>query len=727
MAKYTFVSPAVVQAQQTQTYVQQQVTQVQQSVQQQVEQVQHSVDAQVDEVQLDYATLEQLATKQDKGDYALRSELATKQDAGAYLDPTALQPVQATLQEHDTRITANTHQLSTLGTLSTKNAVSYTEVTDTPVLGALASKDHLQYNEIQNLPTLGWLAAKNTLNYLELAGTPQLGSLAGRNSLNYSELLGAPDISGLTTRVSTAETTISSNTTAINSNTTNLAAAVNNITTLTTRLGGDESSITANAGSIVSLSTRVGTAETNITANSNAISTNTANLGTASSNVSALTSRVANDEATLSTHTTRLAALGTMANKSTVDYAADVINKPTLGTLAAKNSIDYVNDILNKPTLYQSPMYRNRIINGDFSVMQRIHSGTLDVVWADRWVLTSTTATTSSGPWPTQSRLGPGNSAPGGTAYYMRVSTFSNSTVATSELQRLVQVIEGGMVQDLEWGTSQGKPMVLSFWTHHSLVGTYSVTIRQANPTSATTAQSFVAEYQQISTSAWEQKVISIPPPPAGTAWVSVNNENLGAIEIAFVLNGSGSANATSTIGSWISPTNSTIGCSTNQINLWTLSTTSNQSLRIAAVQFEPGTVNTPFEWRPRSIEETLCKRYCQMVVANQTYACVGTGYFWSTTAAYVMLDLQVNLRDPVNYGIAVSKPSDWCVQSATGAGVFPFSTLGIAGQTQCGTSLMLYGTLSVAGTQNAPCLMTANNTTAAYIRFSAEFSPPSL
>lgn len=81
-----------------------------------------------------------------------------------------------------------------LGSLATKNGLSYDEVSGKPSFGAFAFLSSLGYNDLSGKPTLGSLAAKNSLAYNEVTGRPALGSLAYLNSLAYNSITGKPSL-----------------------------------------------------------------------------------------------------------------------------------------------------------------------------------------------------------------------------------------------------------------------------------------------------------------------------------------------------------------------------------------------------------------------------------------------------------------------------------------------------------------------------------------------------
>jgi hypothetical protein len=67
--------------------------------------------------------------------------------------------------------------------------------------------------------------------------------------------------------------------------------------------------------------------------------------------------------------------------------------------------------------------------------------------------------------------------------------------------------------------------------------------------------------------------------------------------------------------------------------------------IEIKEVQFEDGSVATPFEYRPISEELLLCQRYCQAITTVALAESVGIGTAASTTVAYINVPLITEMR----------------------------------------------------------------------------------
>ena len=100
----------------------------------------------------------------------------------------------------------------------------------------------------------------------------------------------------------------------------------------------------------------------------------------------------------------------------------------------------------------------------------------------------------------------------------------SNSTpkpsLATADFVSLQQIIEGNRFLRLGWGGSSGQSLTIGFWCAHNRAGTYTVCVRNVP-----TTHSYPATYTQIASGTWEYKTITVPPPPAGTAWKTDNTQ----------------------------------------------------------------------------------------------------------------------------------------------------------------------------------------------------------
>lgn len=235
---------------------------------------------------------------------------------------------------------------------------------------------------------------------------------------------------------------------------------------------------------------------------------------------------------------------------------------------------------------------RNKIINGAMEISQR---GTSAV-----------TVNSASRTYALDRFFGYGESAdgvftiqqdtlaPAGFVNSAKVTvTTADASVGASQLYLFAQSIEGLNTVDLAWGTSSARTITMSFWVRSSLTGTFGGAINNSN-----TNRSYPFSYNITVANTWEFKTITIPGDITGT-WLTTNGVG---INIWFDM-GSGSS-VIGTAGSWSS--NSFWGATGSTRLISTLNATWN----ITGLQFEVGSVATPFERRLYGTELQLAQRY---------------------------------------------------------------------------------------------------------------------
>jgi hypothetical protein len=244
--------------------------------------------------------------------------------------------------------------------------------------------------------------------------------------------------------------------------------------------------------------------------------------------------------------------------------------------------------------------FRNRIINGDMRIAQRGTSNVLSLgsdiknYMIDRFFAQSNytqaaamtqyqTALVASDP-PYQ--LGLRN--------YMNVVVNIGSSVTA--LLPISQVLEGYNIQDLNWGTSFGIPVTLSFWFRSNAPAGSQFTFSLIN--FAGTAN-YAGTFVPIS-GVWQYWTFTVPPPANGSAWNTGASGSL-ALYIASYYPGG----FTTTVNQWNS--GSYTYCAHGSYNWPGLA---GNYIHCTGVQLEKGTVATPFEVRPYATELALCQRY---------------------------------------------------------------------------------------------------------------------
>ena len=285
--------------------------------------------------------------------------------------------------------------------------------------------------------------------------------------------------------------------------------------------------------------------------------------------------------------------------------------------------------------------FRNRIINGDMRITQRGTSFTgvnnTTVYGIDRWnfymynsggtagTLTMTRQTLTASDTPYQLGL-----------YYSARITAPNgwSGATGTGITTFAHPFEGYTCADLQWGTSFGQPVTMSFWCRTNVSGRPNVNINLVN---SGAVASYCNLFQAGDPGVWSYVTLTIQPPPNGSTPTSTTNGLWWNLSL-----GSYASSPTGTAGTW--------GGTTNQQAIGTspIFATAGNYIEFTGVQLEKGTVATPFEFRPYATELALCQRYYQVIGQNQSsqiYYAAGMAY--TTSAAYLSIPLGVSMRIP--------------------------------------------------------------------------------
>lgn len=288
-------------------------------------------------------------------------------------------------------------------------------------------------------------------------------------------------------------------------------------------------------------------------------------------------------------------------------------------------------------------LFRNRIINGDMRIDQRNVGNAFTSVantsayTVDRWAIYSSPGTV------TIQRV----SISGATAHpifqhAMKVTCATVGNVTTND-NILIHVIEGYNIADMNWGTSSAAAATLSFWMYASFTGTMSVAFRNVGG-----ARSYVSTITVATANTWGYYTITVPGDTAGT-W---NKDNTHGVFISFNL-GEQSSLSTNSLNTWMGVN---YVASTSQFNF--VGTVGN-TFYLTGVQFEKGTIATPFEFRPYATELSLCQRYCY-VLGNTSpppyqYPVFGTGYWQNSTFAWLPIYTPVPMRLPSSSSVTLT------------------------------------------------------------------------
>ena len=241
------------------------------------------------------------------------------------------------------------------------------------------------------------------------------------------------------------------------------------------------------------------------------------------------------------------------------------------------------------PTADSLQGFRNRIINGGMVIDQRNAGASVtptgNTYTIDRWFAGLSQSSKFSVQRSTTAPTGFVNSA--------LITSTSAYSITSTDRFAFSQFIEGLNCTDLGWGTASAKTMTLSFQVRSSLTGTFGGAF-QNNASD----RSYPFTYTISAANTWETKTVTVAGDTTGT-WLT-NNE-IG-IQVRFSL-GTGSTYS-NTAGAWVAGDYRSATGATSVVG------TNGATLYITGVQFEVGSVATPFERRDYGRELIMCQRY---------------------------------------------------------------------------------------------------------------------
>jgi hypothetical protein len=249
---------------------------------------------------------------------------------------------------------------------------------------------------------------------------------------------------------------------------------------------------------------------------------------------------------------------------------------------------------------------RNLIINGAMQVAQR---GTSITVSNNNWLyLMDRFQFDENGATSAVLDVTQSTDAPDGFGYSLKMTaTTADPVLASGDGLRLQYRIEAQDLQILSHGTSEAKPVTLSFWVKSKTTGTNGIWVYKADSSRQTSFS-----YTINAADTWEYKTIIIPADTSG----AINNDNGEGLRISWYLAAGTDFNSGTLDSSWASLTsaNRAVG----QVN--NFSSTSDY-WALTGVQLEVGESATPFEHRSYGDELARCQRYFQIYRPNRENA----------------------------------------------------------------------------------------------------------
>ena len=264
-------------------------------------------------------------------------------------------------------------------------------------------------------------------------------------------------------------------------------------------------------------------------------------------------------------------------------------------------------------------MFRNRWINGKMEIEQRTGQGSANGVAESagtdgtaKFVNRGANAVycvdrisgygQTSGVWTMQKST----DVPTGQGFVNSLActvTTVGSLAAGDVVHFVGNYIEGYNVADMNFGNATAQPFTVSFWVKSSITGTYPLSCTSGE---GATNYACVKHYTIIQANTWEKKTLTFPAPTSGgdTIFTKTNQRGIGV----FWGFGGSSNYDTATLDTWFDHGASYSCFDSTTSTKWI--TNAGATFNITGIQFEAGTVATPFEHRSYTTELQLCQRY---------------------------------------------------------------------------------------------------------------------
>ena len=351
-------------------------------------------------------------------------------------------------------------------------------------------------------------------------------------------------------------------------------------------------------------------------------------------------------------------------------------------------------------------MFRNRIINGDMAINQRgmttlSLTGTNYTYLVDRWGVNM--SSTASITFSKQSLSSTDTPFQKGFTNSIRILAQS---VVSSNYVVPAQIIEGTNVSDLMWGSQYGKAATLSFWVRTKGVSVLPVILKTYTDND-TKVNCFMEKVSITGSEAWQFVTIAIPAPPVTSTWGTTSSDKYG-----IVIGSYNAGNQTSTLG-W------TTGNNYPNINIYS---TAGNYIEFTGVQFEKGTIATPFEFRPYMIESPLCMRYYfQYTTSTLSYFTTSplnglTGIFGPYS-----LPFQMRVKPTISSSALSTTASTWVACVSAGGGT-EFVTSFILDELSTNSIVYINSSMTNYGSRsNSSAMAIYRGNPGAFIGFNAE------
>ena len=352
---------------------------------------------------------------------------------------------------------------------------------------------------------------------------------------------------------------------------------------------------------------------------------------------------------------------------------------------------------------------RNKVINGAMTVSQRgtsfTASGTASGYGIDRF---QENFSMDGGYTLTQS-----TTSPDGFANSMKIDvTSADTSLAAGQFVEIKHKIEAQDLQDLAFGTSAAKTVVLSFYVRSNKTGNYAFAIQQSD--NSFKQASF--QYAISSADTWERKTIVIAGDTSGV----INNDTGDGFILMWAL----AAGSNLTGGSLRSTFTTRVAADQyagQGVNL--LDSTSNEWY-ITGVQLEVDHTGsgkpTDFEHRSFGQELALCQRYYYVIADGSELADqhIGNGFGWSSSQVECAIRFPVVMRG--NPSLLLSTGTNYYMWRSNGSQIY-VTNVALTNANPRSASIFANSSMSVSGAVANGSYRTQLGNASAYLHLNAE------
>ena len=246
---------------------------------------------------------------------------------------------------------------------------------------------------------------------------------------------------------------------------------------------------------------------------------------------------------------------------------------------------------------------RNKIINGEFRVNQRNHSGSAghNAYTLDRWKYARSANTEFSTSQSTDT--------PDGFANSVKLDCIgANGSTGSADYAYFRYHIEGQDLQELNKGTSAAKVATLSFYVKCDITGTFAINVVDENSRMCNLTYT-------VSNTNWNRYIVTIPADTSG----ALANNNSTQLSIHFYIIAGSNITSGGSLNSWGAYNSGHLaqGHTANIVS-------TDHNWYMTGVQLEISDYATPFEHRTYAQELALCQRYFYRLAGDDTTITTG-------------------------------------------------------------------------------------------------------